>query len=205
MNDAAKAWIPSKAKGLRAVDVEAAVGLGLACAALSWLTADFDGGVITGAAVAAFFMCFAALLVKRGGAALLTSAIAGIASVPGPSIAGPGIYKLWLLLGAGLLFEVVWLMRRKWSGAVAAGTLAAMSIPMMLLVLSGEGGLLGSAVNLSLLSAAAGLAAALLAVAAWDSVAHSKWAIRFEVVGMSRAWHAHRRRRLFNAARREMV
>jgi hypothetical protein len=200
-----KVWTPAVARGLRAVDVEAAVGLGLTCAILSWLTADFDGGVVTGAAVAAFFMSFAALLVKKGGAALLTSAVAGIVSIPGPSIAGPGMYKLVLLLVAGLLFEVVWLMRRKWSGAVAAGTLAAMSIPMMLLVLSGEGGLLGSAVNLSLLSAAAGLVAALLAVAAWDSVAHSKWAIRFEVVGRSRAWHAHRRRRLFNAERREMV
>jgi hypothetical protein len=205
MNDDAKAWIPSKAKGLRAVDVEAAVGLGLACAALSWLTADFDGGILTSAALLSFFMTFAALLVKRGGAALLTSAIAGIASVPGPSIAGPGMYKLWLLLGVGIVFEVVWLMRRKWSGAVAAGTLATMSIPMMLLVLSGEGGLLGSAINLSLLSAAAGLVTALLAVGAWDCVAHSKWAIRFEVVGASRAWHAHRRRRLFNAARHEMV
>jgi hypothetical protein len=175
------------------------------CTVLSWLTAGFDGGVITGAAVAAFSMCFAALLVKKGGAALLTSAVAGIASIPGPSIAGPGMYKLWLMLGVGIVFEVVWLVRRNWSGAVAAGALAAMSIPMMLLVLSGEGGLLGSAINLSLLSAAAGLVAALLAVAAWDSVAHSKWAIRFEVVGRSRAWHAHRRRRLFNAARREMV
>jgi hypothetical protein len=205
MNDDAKAWMPSKATGLRAVDVEAAAGLGLACAALSWLTAGFDGGVITGAAVAAFFMSIAALMVRRGGAVLLMSAITGIASVPSPSIAGPGIYKLWLLLGAGLLFEVIWLIRRKWSGAVAAATLAAMSIPIMLLILSGEAGVMGSAINLSLLSAAAGLIAALLAVAAWDSVAHSKWAIRFEVIGRSRAWHAHRRRRLFNAARREMV
>ena len=204
MNDA-KAWTPSKARGLRAVDVEAAAVLGLVCAALSWLTAGFDGGVITGAVLASFFMSFTALLVKRGGAALLASAVAGIASVPGPSIAGPGLYKLWLLLGAGLLFEIVWLMRRKWSGAVLGGMVAAASIPIMLLILSGEVGVVGSAVNLGLFSAAAGLAAALLAVVAWDSVAHSKWAIRFEVVGRSRAWHAHRRRRLFNAARREMV
>ena len=132
------------------------------------------------------FMAFTALLIRRIGAVTLFYLIGAIITIPINNLGGLGIYKVPILLTAGIIFELFFLLlkikiKNIPLDAVLGAAFSNFSIPFtMLLFVSATRELLPFVWNFALMAFIIGIMGAIVTFLIWYHIKGLKPIIRFE-------------------------
>jgi len=134
----------------------------------------------------AFFASFVVLMVGRLGSAFLFYTIGAIISLPFDTMSSLGIFKFPILMAAGLVFELIFLLLKLEvqnipMDVVFGAAISNFLIPfMMIITIQAQSQLMPFVWNLALTSFIAGLMGSVISFLLWYNIRHLKPIINFE-------------------------
>ena len=132
------------------------------------------------------FMTFTAFLIRRLGAVTLFYFIGAIITVPIDNLGGIGIYKIPILITAGLVFELVFLLlkiklRNVPLDVVLGAAISNFSMPFFMLIFgSASKELMPYVLNFALTVFVIGVVGSIVTFLIWYNIKGFKWIIKFE-------------------------
>ena len=173
---------------LRKIDLIAIAVLALFWAFITWLIniPDNQFTFFLSLFVTTMLMAFTALLIRRVGAVTLFYLFGAIITIPINNFGGLGIYKVPILLIAGIIFELFFLLlkikiKNIPLDVVLGAAFSNFSIPFaMLLFVEATRELMPFAWNFALMAFVIGVMGAILAFLIWYNIKSLKPIIRFE-------------------------
>ncbi len=175
-------------RSLRKIDFAA-----IAIAAVSWavLTSYISAmnspfSFVLSLFITAIFASFVALLIDKLGSLFLFYTIGAIISLPLNTMSSLGVFKAPILIGAGLIFELIFLLLKLEvqnipMDVVLGAAISNFLVPfMMIITFKAQSQLMPFVWNLALMSFIAGLMGSIISFLIWYNVRHLKPVIKFE-------------------------
>lgn len=173
---------------IRKIDFVAMIALALFWAFITWLIniPDSQFTFFLSLFVTTMFMAFTALLIRRVGAVTLFYLFGALITIPINNLSGLGFYKVPILLIAGLIFELFFLLlkikiKNIPIDVVLGAAFSNFSIPLsMLLFVEPTKELLPFIWNFALMAFIIGIMASIITFLIWYNIKGLKPIIKFE-------------------------
>ena len=175
-------------KKLRKIDLTAIGMLAVLWPAVSYLISLKDNQLafIADMAVAAAFIAFTALLIRRFGAVFLLCIISSLITIRIDNLGALGLSKVIILAAAGIVFELLALLleikvKNVPLDVVFGAAFSNASIPFtMRLLVPAAGDIMPYVWNFALMAFIVGIMGGLIAFLIWYNMKGLRWVIRFE-------------------------